>query len=269
MKKSAVTPLCKFCEGAGESKEVYTSHRQFSQPKNGVLTCPKLLKYKCKLCSSHGHIEKRCIKPIMNKSERLEQFCRFCCNAKNPDFLNHNQFDKDGFVNCPVLLDIECQKCGGKGHTKRYCPELKTESIIVAPKKDPSILSQKKQANKFASLMVEEEEEEVDILQSGSLDFFPMLSEKQGVVNSMMGGWTNAVKHNIETARPKSAPPSRPPPHPKEVAKRKEEKINIPPCPKIPLPQPPVLDTKEEDEDDVEDNKTSTFLSKSWADEEW
>ena len=130
-KKSAVTPFCKFCEGASESKEVYTSHWQFSQPKDGVLTCPKLLKYKCKLCSDHGHVEKRCTKPTPKKETRVEKFCRFCYNAKNPDFLEHNQFDKVGFVICPALLEVECQKCGGKGHTKRYCVELKIEAIIT------------------------------------------------------------------------------------------------------------------------------------------
>jgi len=277
-KKSAVTPFCKFCEGAGESKEVYTSHWQFSQPKDGVLTCPKLLKYKCKLCSGHGHVEKRCTnkhitnkhimnKPITNKSERVEKFCRFCCNANNPDFLEHNQFDKDGFVICPALLEIECQKCGGKGHTKRYCPELKIEAIIATPKKESGIIAPKKLANKFASLMVEEEEE-VDTLRSGSLDLFPMLSEKQGAVNSMMGGWAKAVKSNSESPRTRPAPPSRPPPQPKTVITCNETVIDIPPYPTIPLPEPPSF--PEPISDSEEDEEPNTFIpppmSTSWAD---
>jgi hypothetical protein len=226
MKKSAVTPFCKFCEGAGESKEVYTSHWQFSQQKNGVLTCPKLLKYKCKLCSSHGHIEKRCNKPTTKREERLEQFCRFCCNAKNPDFLNHNQFDKDGFVNCPVLLDIECQKCGGKGHTKRYCPEVQPKTVLIS---QPVSNEPKKSDNKFGCLTVEDVDEEVDTIQIGSMNLYPTLSDKQGTVNTIMVGWTAAVKgRKIKS----TSPPARAPPEPKNV-------VPIPAPPTRPVPQPP------------------------------
>ena len=59
-KQNIATPSCKFCEGAGEPKAVYTSHWQFNKPKDGVLTCPKLLAYMCKNCNKHGHNEKHC-----------------------------------------------------------------------------------------------------------------------------------------------------------------------------------------------------------------
>jgi hypothetical protein len=285
LKKSAATPFCKFCEGAGESKEVYTSHWQFSQPKDGVLTCPKLLKYKCKNCNCNGHIEKRCTAPKRTqekkeKQERTEKFCRFCYNAKNPDFLEHNQFSNDGFVQCPALLNIECQNCGEKGHTKRYCNETQsnTLTIIMSPKEEvlePRVVPRapKKPANKFAALFVEEEEEEVDTMKSGCLTEFPMLSEKQSTVNSMMGGWTKAVKGTPEPIKTRPPPPSRPAPQPETVIKCKEPEVQLPPYPTKPVPQlplvtEPISDTEEEDDDD----KPSTFVPKpstSWADEEW
>jgi hypothetical protein len=141
---NGMTPLCKFCQGAGESKEVYTSHWQFNKPKDGVLTCPKLLAYNCKKCNKAGHNEKHCtstkqvkaietvktcapvntcapVKTCAPIKENETKFCRFCYNANEQAYTGHYQFEKDGTITCPLLLDIECQLCGMKGHTKKYC----------------------------------------------------------------------------------------------------------------------------------------------------
>jgi len=265
-RKSAATPFCKFCEGAGESKKVYTSHWQFSKPEDGVLTCPKLLKYTCKLCKGNGHIEKRCPNP-KQKQERSAQFCRFCYNAKNTDFISHNQFDENGFIQCPTLLNIECQNCGEKGHTKRYCNEIKADAMPKAntmPKKvaqEPYVA-----ANKFACLIVKED----DTLQTGNLSLFPMLSERQENVKATMGGWMNAVKGKPEPeSRP--APPSRPPPSLPETVILCKEKLLIPPTkplPQLPLPQlpehEPISDSEDEDEEDYPIFATTPYLT-SWA----
>jgi hypothetical protein len=277
--KSAVTPFCKFCKGAGESNEVYTSHWQFSTPKEGVLTCPKLLNHKCKNCDSKGHIEKRCPFPKQKKEQdNTTKFCRFCCNAKNPDFRSHNQFSEEGFVQCPILLEIECQNCGGKGHTKRYCSEsvCKTLTVITSSPNEavlePRVVPRapKKPANKFASLFVEEEDEEkVDTVQSGSLTEFPMLSGKQSTVSSMMGGWTKVVKSNPEPTRTRPATASRPAPQPETVIKCKEPEVQVPSCPTRPVPD---LPSSPEPISDTEEEKPSAFVAKpvtSWADEEW
>ena len=58
--RKVTMPSCAFCKGAGEPKEVYTSHWQFSKPVDGKLICPLLLAYKCKKCNCTGHVEKRC-----------------------------------------------------------------------------------------------------------------------------------------------------------------------------------------------------------------
>ncbi len=125
MKRAAVTPSCAFCAGIGKP---YTPHWQFSKPLDGVLTCPVLLAYTCRLCNDKGHIEKRCTKQRVQKTREL--FCRFCCNAKKSDYQSHNQFDTNGFVQCPVLLAIECQLCGVKGHTKGYCPTVSAPQAV-------------------------------------------------------------------------------------------------------------------------------------------
>ena len=129
------TPHCKFCEGSGETVKNYTSHWQFSKPVDGILTCPKLLRYKCKICYCTGHVETHCKKSI-NKKE----FCRFCFNAKQIDFQSHNQFSVDGFIQCPILLEIECQICFIKGHTKNYCSFDKTALTHTHPKTQVDIL---------------------------------------------------------------------------------------------------------------------------------
>jgi hypothetical protein len=132
-----------------------------------------------------------------DKQERVEKFCRFCFNAKNPDFNTHNQFDNDGFVQCMVLLAIECQECGETGHTKRYC---KMNGVPVTPVKYVNKTvpnAPKKPANKFACLIREESE---DTLQTGNLALFPMLSQNQvKVTSSMMSGWTTAIKNKPVT----------------------------------------------------------------------
>lgn len=142
MKRNLMTPSCAFCAGNGKT---YAPHWQFSKPVDGVLTCPVLLAYKCRLCNLNGHIEKRCPNPKTVQKPR-ELFCRFCLNAKKPDYQSHNQFDKNGSVQCPVLLAIECQLCGGKGHTKTHCLSSTTKPTTV-------------KKNTYSALTVIEEEE--------------------------------------------------------------------------------------------------------------
>ena len=158
--------MCKFCEGSGEPKSVYSSHWQFSKPVNGNLTCPKLLNYTCKTCGSKGHIEKRC---QSKKNKQESNFCRFCFNMGNDEYTEHNQFDKGGFVICPRLLEIKCQQCGQNGHTRRYCGTSGSQAqtavkTSVKAEVKTSVKAEVKTSvntnNKFASLFVEEEPEE-------------------------------------------------------------------------------------------------------------
>jgi len=206
------TPSCKFCQGAGESKAVYTSHWQFSKPVDGKLICPKLLGHKCKLCNETGHIEKRCPFPRKKQQQQQEQskFCRFCCNAGHSEYTEHNQFDKDGFVTCPALINIECQQCGKKGHTKKYC----AVAAVVTPKKAEKIITApKKPANKFAALLVEEDEAvavplpDIDILQSKNLEKFPCLPTGGAPSKvSALTGWAKMAAMPAKKMAPIIAP---------------------------------------------------------------
>ena len=206
--KQSPVPCCAFCKGAGEPKEVFNSHWQFSKPVDGKLICPKLLAYKCKSCNETGHIEKRC--PFPRKKQEQEQdqskFCRFCCNAGHAEYTEHNQFDKDGFVTCPALINIECQQCGKKGHTKKYCGSNAPVAIASTPKKadKPQTVpgAPKKPANKFATLFVDEVDAcevgacepvavpEIDIIQSQNMEKFPSLPTKlKENKQTMLTGW--------------------------------------------------------------------------------
>jgi hypothetical protein len=170
---STATPNCAFCKGAGEPIQVYTSHWQFSKPVDGKLTCPKLLKHCCKNCNTNGHIEKRCPFPKAKATAtdmKTSLYCKFCHNAGKVDYATHNQFDNKGFVQCEVLLNIECQLCGENGHTKRYCPTpsshqaSSTDTKKQPLQKAPLCIKRVNADNKFSVLQVflsDEDEEEL------------------------------------------------------------------------------------------------------------
>jgi len=208
--KSNTLPTCAFCKGAGEPIKVYTSHWQFSHPVNGKLTCPKLLNYCCTNCHTNGHIEKRCPFPKAKAAAtatKTSLYCKFCDNARKADYATHNQFDKDGFVQCPVLLNIECQQCGAKGHTKRYCL---TQTQPASHAKDPvqkntSLFVQRRINNKFSVLeiILSDEEEEVK----------PAVEKKQEptttavLFTSPVNSWAGRVAAGIKS---KEEPPAVP-----------------------------------------------------------
>ena len=164
---STATPNCAFCKGAGEPIQVYTSHWQFSKPVDGKLTCPKLLKHCCKNCNTNGHIEKRCPFPKAKATAtdmKTSLYCKFCHNAGKVDYATHNQFDNKGFVQCEVLLNIECQLCGENGHTKRYCPTSSTDTKKQPLQKAPLCIKRVHADNKFSVLQVflsDEDDEEL------------------------------------------------------------------------------------------------------------
>ena len=191
-----IVPFCAFCEGAGETKQVYTSHWQFSKPVNGELTCPKLRAYQCRLCKTTGHVEKRCQASVKTyKKPTTELFCKFCFNARKADYHTHNQFDKDGFVQCSVLLDIECQFCKQKGHTKNYCPTLETPKKIqreqvTAPPPAPK----KAMRNSFSSLAVIEEEE---TFAECKVELFPT---PRVIIKPLANSWATRVTTPVKVA---------------------------------------------------------------------
>jgi len=55
-------------------------------------------------------------------------YCRFCRNngEKEEVYLSHKTKEQDGNVQCPVLRNYICPKCGESGdkaHTISYCPK--------------------------------------------------------------------------------------------------------------------------------------------------
>lgn len=256
--KAAAAAFCKFCEGAGETKQVYTSHWQFSKPENGVLTCPKLLAYQCKVCKSSGHIEKRCPNKDHNKDHNRDHnrqprvssisglFCKFCFNAKKQDYNEHNQFGKDGFVQCPVLLEIECQSCFEKGHTKSYCPQQKQEFKTPTKTRVEQIAAppapKKTMRNRFSQLEVIEEEE---TFANCRVELFPKPTVY--VTKSPVNSWAARLTEHTKVVEPIQVLEPKPVLAPEQV-----------------LAPKPVLAP-------IEEEKTCSFVytpSTSWADDE-
>ena len=99
--------------------------------------------------------------------------CSFCKNINHRDPMAYSHFvkDKQGNNTCPRLEFTTCQKCGLKGHTRRYCKtktnKQKTNSLeVVNPIIDTMIDTSHIDTSHIDSLMdkedkTPEEEEEV------------------------------------------------------------------------------------------------------------
>ena len=60
--------ICKVCQSAGKSREVFTSHYVRDSPgPNGKVVCPTLLNQKCRNCNKKGHTVSYC--PEKNKKK--------------------------------------------------------------------------------------------------------------------------------------------------------------------------------------------------------
>ena len=68
----------------------------------------------------------------------MSKFCKICYDAGKPDYLKHNirewnQNKKCQEVVCPYLKNLTCSNCGEKGHTARYCKQVKNNLVIMVP----------------------------------------------------------------------------------------------------------------------------------------
>jgi len=74
-----------------------------------------------------------------NQSSK-QSFCKVCYDANQPNYKSHS-VKKDGKVVCPYLLAIVCKKCKTKGHTQRYCPNLNKEKPTKKQESAASVTS--------------------------------------------------------------------------------------------------------------------------------
>jgi len=178
---------CKVCHDAG--KEDYAHHLKDN---NGTVICPYLLSIKCNYCKKNGHTIKHCpdananAKANAKKEKTYEEeddgwthtkrqqqhgqakqqsplYCKFCHDAGKSyeEYTSHyvkSSLEADAVVTCPILLEMECRKCGVKGHTPKECRasasasapyELKrtytTFGITSTPQVDSTYVEKRKQ----------------------------------------------------------------------------------------------------------------------------
>jgi hypothetical protein len=99
----------------------------------------------------------------MKSTTAKKALCQVCKDAgkSEKEYTSHFVRDKpgpDGVTVCPLLLSLNCRKCGKKGHTFKYCKvntEKKKESR-PAEKPKPVVLAQ----GKFDSLVESSDDEE-------------------------------------------------------------------------------------------------------------
>ena len=77
------------------------------------------------------------------------KICFFCKNSgeTEKDYTNHTKH------NCQKLANIECLKCGAKGHTERYCDDSGKKYTPHAPKKPSVAGGEWQEVTKKASLV--------------------------------------------------------------------------------------------------------------------
>jgi hypothetical protein len=101
----------------------------------------------------------------MKSTNAKKALCQVCKDAgkTEKEYTSHFVRDKpgpDGVTVCPLLLSLNCRRCGKKGHTFKYCKvnlEKKKEPTRIVEK--PNDAPKQKQG-KFDSLVESSDEEE-------------------------------------------------------------------------------------------------------------
>ena len=64
-----------------------------------------------------------------SSSSSSSAFCKVCYDAGRDDFKTHRVRNQEGKLTCKYLASLSCGKCGGKGHTVKYC-RVKHKTIV-------------------------------------------------------------------------------------------------------------------------------------------
>ena len=135
-------PFCPICRDAGKSAEEYTSHHIWKDETREEVICPTLLSHTCERCGESGHMPRYCPKGRMsrvserspesvaesvsesseNKEEEKVKHCKVCYQAGFGVEVYSSHYTKvDEVIMCPTILNNKCHRCGGTGHTPKYC----------------------------------------------------------------------------------------------------------------------------------------------------
>jgi len=137
-------PFCPICRDAGKSAEEYTSHHIWKDESREEVICPTLLSHSCERCGEKGHMRRYCpgVKPrrriasklSLEEDEELKEeevkeevkekakHCKVCYQAGFGVEVYSSHYTKvDEVIMCPTILNNKCHRCGGTGHTPKYC----------------------------------------------------------------------------------------------------------------------------------------------------
>ena len=75
---------------------------------------------------------------IIHLVKETSMFCKICYDAKKPEaeYTSHN-IRMNGQVTCPILKNIRCHHCYGRGHTTSYCKKRKQVKSPFQPRSQP------------------------------------------------------------------------------------------------------------------------------------
>ena len=75
---------------------------------------------------------------IIHLVKETIMFCKICYDAKKPEaeYTSHN-IRMNGQVICPILKNIRCHHCNGRGHTTSYCKKRKQVKSPFQPRSQP------------------------------------------------------------------------------------------------------------------------------------
>ena len=134
-------PFCPICRDAGKSAEEYTSHHIWKDESREEVICPTLLSHTCERCGELGHMPRYCPKGRLSRSsdraplsvsesvsessdkeEEKVKHCKVCYQAGFGVEVYSSHYTKvDEVIMCPTILNNKCHRCGGTGHTPKYC----------------------------------------------------------------------------------------------------------------------------------------------------
>ena len=90
--------------------------------------------------------------------------CKVCKDAgkSEKEYTSHQPRDRDGKTICPLLLSLNCRKCGKKGHTIKYCKvnTEKQQRVVVVPPVQVVPVKPEIKRGKYDSLVESSDEEE-------------------------------------------------------------------------------------------------------------
>jgi hypothetical protein len=120
--------------------------------------------------------------------------CKVCKDAgkSEKEYTSHQPRDRDGKTTCPLLLSLNCRKCGKKGHTIKYCKVNTEKQRVVVPVQVVKAETRPIQG-KFSSLVVDssdEEGEETEPVQ---------VSVQQKVLVPVQETYADKLKKNTQT----------------------------------------------------------------------